>query len=504
MHLLTRRRNRKEKERWLYYSITTTVTTVNPSGNSHAYNRTMSANIDLRVYIGNNVPCPATVLVSTKTGKIIDVREGRHVRADYADYTDLASDDDRWIDVGDKYLLPGLVDAHVHLNEPGRTDWEGFWTGTRAAASGGITTVVDMPLNSIPPTTTVENLAAKRSAARNQCWTDVAFWGGVIPGNQDQLGPLVDAGVKGFKCFMIESGVDEFPCVSESDLRPAMSVLKDKETALLFHAEVDDREDHHPTPIANPGDPSVYSTFLKSRPETFEVDAISKIIDLQREFPTLRCHIVHLSAARALPIIRSAKAAGHNKLTVETCFHYLCLASDSIPDRRPEFKCCPPIRDAANREALWAALLDGTIDCVVSDHSPCVAELKNWTRVTSWGRGAASAPSGSAQSFVDGGTETQRAIGTILRWVSENTASHAGLGDRKGKIAVGYDADLVIWDPEAQYTVTKEMIQFKNKVTPYEGLVLLGRVEQTILRGSPIYDGISDTFFNVEPSGALL
>jgi allantoinase len=282
-----------------------------------------------------------------------------------------------------------------------------------------------------------------------------------------------------------------------------MSVLKDKETALLFHAEVDDREDH-PTPIANPGDPTVYSTFLKSRPESFEVDAIWQIINLQKEFPTLRCHIVHLSAARALPIIRSAKAAGH-KLTVETCFHYLCLASDSIPDRHPEFKCCPPIRDAGNREVLWAALLDGTIDCVVSDHSPCVAELKKLDQgdiMGAWG-GISTLGFGLSLLWMEG-RKRNVPIGTILRWVSENTASHAGLGDRKGKIAVGYDADLVIWDPEAQHTVTKETIQFKNKVTPYEGLVLLGRVEQTILRGRPTYDGISDTFFNLEPSGALL
>jgi len=220
----------------------------------------------------------------------------------------------------------------------------------------------------------------------------------------------------------------------------------------LFHAEVDDREDH-PTPIANPGDPTVYSTFLKSRPESFEVDAIWQIINLQKEFPTLRCHIVHLSAARALPIIRSAKAAGH-KLTVETCFHYLCLASDSIPNGLPEFKCCPPIRDAGNREVLWAALLDGTIDCVVSDHSPCVAELKKLDQgdiMGAWG-GISTLGFGLSLLWMEG-RKRNVPIGTILRWVSENTASHAGLGDRKGKIAVGYDADLVIWDPEAQHTV---------------------------------------------------
>jgi allantoinase len=224
---------------------------------------------------------------------------------------------------------------------------------------------------------------------------------------------------------------------------------QDKESVLLFHAEVDD----HPTPIANSEDPTVYSTFLNSRPERFEVDAISQIIDLQKEFPTLRCHIVHLSAARALPIIRSAKAAGH-KLTVETCFHYLCLASDSIPDGRPEFKCCPPIRDAANREALWAALLDGTIDCVVSDHSPCVAELKKLDQgdiMGAWG-GISTLGFGLSLLCMEG-RKRNVPIGTILRWISENTASHAGLGDRKGKIAVGYDADLIIWDPDVQYTV---------------------------------------------------
>ncbi|KAH9965112.1 allantoinase [Lactifluus volemus] len=461
----------------------------------------MNVNVDIRAYTGDNVllpgnqaPCPATILISTKMGKIIAIHEERHVHADYPDIPV-----DCWIDTGDRYLLPGLIDAHVHLNEPGRTDWEGFWTGTRAAASGGITTVVDMPLNSIPPTTTVENLAEKRRAALGQCWTDVAFWGGVIPGNQDQLSPLVDAGVRGFKCFMIESGVEEFPCVSESDLRPAMSALKDTGSVLLFHAEVDD----HPSSTGTE-DPTLYSAFLNSRPETFEVEAISRIVDLQKDFPTLRCHIVHLSAVHALPIIRSAKAAGH-KLTVETCFHYLCLASGAIPDGRPEFKCCPPIRSEANREALWDALLDGTIDCVVSDHSPCVAELKKLGEgdvMAAWG-GISTLGFGLSLLWTEG-RKRNVPIGTIVRWMSEKSANHAGLGKRKGKIAVGYDADFIIWDPDVQYTVTKEALHFKNKLTPYEGLVLSGRVEQTILRGNPIYNGISGAFKDLDPSGILL
>ena len=244
-----------------------------------------------------------------------------------------------------------------------------------------------------------------------------------------------------------------------------VDTAQDKETTLLFHAEVDDR-DGQPTPTISSDDSTVYSTFLGSRPERFEVDAISRIINLQKEFPTLRCHIVHLSAAQALPIIRSAKAAGH-KLTVETCFHYLCLASDSIPDGRPEFKCCPPIRDATNREALWAALLDGTIDCVVSDHSPCVAELKNLDQGDIMGAWGGISTLGFGLSLL--WTEARKRdvpIGTILRWVSENTANHAGLGDTKGKIAVGYDADLVIWDPDTQYIVSAASASDFSKAMP--------------------------------------
>ncbi|EIM92253.1 allantoinase [Stereum hirsutum FP-91666 SS1] len=444
---------------------------------------------------GHDSPQAATIEVSPELGKITAVHLERRERDTYPSVA--AS----WIDAGDKFILPGLVDPHVHLNEPGRTDWEGFWTGTRAAASGGVTTVVDMPLNSIPPTTTVENLESKRTAAHGQCWTDVAFWGGVIPGNQTHLKPLVDAGVKGFKCFMIESGVEEFPCVTEADLKPAMEALQDTNSVLLFHAEFDDS----PTvQDCEPSDPTLYSTFLDSRPQSFETDAITRITNLQRAYPSLRCHIVHLSAAQALPIVRAAKASGIN-LTVETCFHYLCLSADSIPHGRPEFKCCPPIRDETNREALWAALKDGTIDFVVSDHSPCVAELKKVDEgdiMGAWG-GISTLGLGLSLLWTEG-KKRGISIGKILEWTSSKTAEHAALSGRKAKLEVGYDADFVIWDPEAQYMVTRESLNFKNKLTPYEGMMLSGRVDKTYLRGNLVYDRNAEGFEGLKPTGKLL
>ncbi|VDB85289.1 unnamed protein product [Peniophora sp. CBMAI 1063] len=457
---------------------------------------------DLRVFTGDNVllssssePGPATIEASVSTGRITAIHHERRRQDAYPEGTE-------YLDAGDLYVLPGLVDAHVHLNEPGRTDWEGFWTGTRAAASGGVTTVVDMPLNSIPPTTTVANLQEKRAAAKGQCWTDVAFWGGVIPGNQDHLAPLVKEGVKGFKCFMIESGVDEFPCVSEEDLIPAMKALEPTGSVLLFHAEFDDPSHKHPQTASN-SDPTLYDTFLDSRPPGMEVDAISRIIALQKQFPSLRCHIVHLSAAAALPIIRSAKAAGA-KLTVETCFHYLCLEASAIPAGRPEFKCCPPIRDEANRSALWDALADGTIDCVVSDHSPCVAELKKLDDgdiMSAWG-GISTLGLGLSLLWTEA-SKRGFSIRKVLGWTSGRTATHGGVSERKGKLAVGYDADLVVWDPKAEFTVTRESLNFKNKLTPYEGRTLRGRVERTILRGQAVYNR-ADGFDGLSPIGELL
>jgi len=460
----------------------------------------MNAGTNQRIFTGDNVilpglthPQPATIVVDVATGKITDVQPRHCARHIFA----TASDSD-WVDAGSKLILPGLVDAHVHLNEPGRTDWEGFWTGTRAAASGGVTTVVDMPLNSIPPTTTVDYLDAKRRAAQEQCTIDVAFWGGVVPGNQSHLKPLVAAGVRGFKCFLIESGVEEFPCVSKDDLELAMEELKETQTVLCFHAELDGAQSD-----VSSSDPTLYSTFLASRPQQLEIDAIKLINTLHKQYPTLRLHIVHLSATDALPLIRAAKSSGL-PLTVETCFHYLVLSSTQIPHGHPEFKCCPPIREEANQEALWDALLDGTIDCVVSDHSPCVAELKKCDEgdvMGAWG-GISTLGLGLSVLWTEG-RRRGVSIGQIVDWVSVKTAKHAGLDDTKGKLAVGYDADIVVFDPDPDYEVTKASLNFKNKLSPYEGRTLKGRVEKTFLRGNLVYDSL-EGFVALKPIGKLL
>ncbi|KAG9104857.1 hypothetical protein FRC06_008087 [Ceratobasidium sp. 370] len=432
-----------------------------------------------RVYFPNSAPSPGTIEVDLDTGKITRIE---HVKVQKGDQR--FAKDAEWVDVEDRAIIPGLVDSHVHLNEPGRTEWEGFRTGTQAAASGGCTTVIEMPLNSSPPTTTVANFKVKLDAAKDQCWTDVGFWGGVIPGNADDLQPLVADGVKGFKCFLINSGIEEFPCVNEHDLELAMERLEGQPTVLLFHAELDG-------PVNDPsgGDPTDYDTFLKSRPETFETDAIKLIVKLLQKYPLLKCHIVHLSARSAIPIIRHARQVLKLPLTVETCFHYLTLVSEEVPHGKPEFKCCPPIRGAENQDRLWEALLDGTIDMVVSDHSPCVAELKKpdvgdfmeaWGGISTLGLGLSLLSTAAKRRGV--------AFECLLTWCSANTALHAGLADRKGSITVGKDADLAIWDAAAEFKVTKESLNFKNKLSPYVGLSLEGQVVQTYVRGTLVFD----------------
>ncbi|MEO8435251.1 MAG: allantoinase AllB [Pyrinomonadaceae bacterium] len=394
-------------------------------------------------------------------------------------------------------LMPGLVDTHVHINEPGRTDWEGFATATRAAAAGGVTTLVDMPLNSIPPTTTLAGLQDKLAAAQGQCHVDVGFWGGVVPGNVPQLSKLWEAGVVGFKCFLIHSGVDEFPNVAERDLRDAMPELGRLGAVLIVHAEV-------PGPINNAvvasapdqpgnslagkdGGPASYQTFLDSRPRAAEDEAVALMIRLSRE-TACRVHIVHHSSANALESLRAAKAEGL-KITAETCPHYLHFAAEDIPDGATEFKCCPPIRERENREQLWQALQAGIIDMVVSDHSPCPPELKRRAEgdfLQAWG-GISSLQLRLPVMWTEA-RERDISINELANWLCRAPAELVGLGRSKGAIAVGYDADFVTWRPEEEFPVTAGMIQHRHKLTPYDGRRLHGVVETTILRGEKVFD----------------
>ncbi|KAG0740073.1 hypothetical protein G6F62_006261 [Rhizopus arrhizus] len=423
---------------------------------------------------------PAEVLIDRETGKIVEVALGHktcEVQESQVEIIQLEED---------QVLMPGLVDAHVHLNEPGRTEWEGFETGTKAAAAGGITTVVDMPLNAIPPTTTIDNLHIKLTAAKNQCHVDVGFWGGVIPGNANQLPGLIKEGVRGFKCFLIESGVDEFPCVNEEQVRAAMDKLANTSSVLLFHAEMEGCNHDHTNPINR-----TYASYLHSRPQSLETNAIDMIIRVTKEYADqgrpVNTHIVHLSAASALPAIRAAKASGL-PLTVETCYHYLNFTSETIEDGATHYKCSPPIREAANRELLWEALLDGTIDYVVSDHSPCTAQLKNQDTGdfgTAWG-GIASVQFGLPVLWTEGrkrGVTLQK----IVNWLSHSPAKRIRMDDKKGEISVGHDGDLVIWRPDTYFEVNVNDIHFKNKLSPYIGKSFYGKVSKTILRGRTVH-----------------
>ena len=344
----------------------------------------------------------------------------------------------------------------MHLNQPGRTAWEGFATGTSAAVAGGVTTLIDMPLNSIPPTTTVANLAEKRAAATEtgvSC--DVGFWGGIIPGNAGDLVPLLDAGVKGFKCFLINSGVDEFPHVTEDDLVTACDALKGTDALVMFHAEFESTPHAHDPPASANKDE--YSTFLASRPQTLETDALTLILRLCRRYPSLRFHIVHLSASDALPAIRAARAGTDGgepvkNLTVETCFHYLVLRAEDIPANATQFKCCPPIRDEKNRVAILEAVLDGTIDYVVSDHSPCTPELKKGDFMSAWG-GVSGLGLGLPLLYTEVGGRVP--LPRIIRWLAGVQAAQCRIAERKGAIVAGADADFVVFDPQANVTITQ-------------------------------------------------
>ncbi|GAA3177250.1 allantoinase AllB [Blastococcus jejuensis] len=376
----------------------------------------------------------------------------------------------------DEVLLPGLVDSHVHVNEPGRTEWEGFATATRAAVAGGVTTIVDMPLNSIPPTTTVDALHVKREVAKGQVSADVAFWGGAVPGNVDQLRPLHEAGVVGFKCFLLDSGVPEFPPLDDAGLRAALTELATFDGLLIAHAEDAGVIAAAPAPHG----PS-YAGFLASRPGAAEESAIARLIEAARDTGA-RVHVVHLADAGALPMLRAARAEGV-PITVETCPHYLTFAAEEVPDGATSYKCCPPIREEAHREALWAALVNGDIDLVVSDHSPCTPDLKlldegDFGRA--WG-GIASLQ--VALPVVWSGARARGIpLADVVRWMAEAPARLSGL-PAKGAIAPGRDADLVAFAPEERWTVGE--LRHRNPVTPYAGRSLRGVVRRTWLRGEP-------------------
>jgi len=377
----------------------------------------------------------------------------------------------------DEVLLPGLVDTHVHVNEPGRTEWEGFASATRAAAAGGVTTLLDMPLNSVPPTTTPENLELKRRAARHQSAVDVGFWGGAVPGNLGSLRPLHDAGVFGFKAFLAPSGVDEFGHLDPAQLDAALDELAAFDGLLLVHAE--DPEVLHAH--ENAGGPG-YADYVASRPDEAEVAAIARVIAGLRRTGG-RAHILHLSSAAPLDEIRAARAEGL-RLTVETCPHYLTLAAEGIPDGGTQFKCAPPIRSEANRDALWAALRAGDIDLVVSDHSPATAELKlagDGDFARAWG-GIAGLQLGLAAVW----TEAARRgvpLEEVVGWMSGAPAAFAGLR-RKGGIVVDRDADLVVFAPDERFTVHAPELLHKNPVSAYDGLEFRGVVRRTLLRGA--------------------
>jgi allantoinase len=378
-------------------------------------------------------------------------------------------------------LLPGLVDTHVHVNEPGRTEWEGFATATRAAAAGGVTTIVDMPLNSIPPTTSVDALRIKQDCAREQAHVDVGFWGGAIPGNLADLAPLHAAGVFGFKCFLLDSGVPEFPPLDPDGFKAAMAETARLGELLIVHAE--DAELVHPA--AGRG----YAGFVASRPHEAEDRAIARVLDAARATRG-RAHVLHLSSADALDELRAARDDGVD-LTVETCPHYLTLDAAAIPDGATQFKCCPPIRDAANQDRLWAALAAGDIDMIVSDHSPCTADLKRLDEGdfgTAWG-GIASVQLGLPAIWTAARGRGHTLV-DVVRWMATAPADRVGLPG-KGRIEVGADADLCVFDPDAEFVVDPRALRHKNPITPYAGRRLTGVVRATWLHGAPIEDGES-------------
>ncbi len=394
------------------------------------------------------------------------------------------------INLGEKVLFPGVIDTHVHINEPGRTDWEGFETATRAALAGGITTLVDMPLNASPVTTTVAAFEEKLSSVNNKLHTNCGFWGGIIPGNESEIEGLIKKGVLGFKAFLTHSGIDEFPNVTESDLRLAMPAIAKHHLPLLVHCELTNG-DNKP---AN-GDPRSYQNYLKSRPEFWEDEAISMMIHLCREF-NCRVHVVHLSSSSSINQIKQAKDDGL-PLTVETGQHYLYFNAEDIGDGQTQYKCAPPIRERTNNEMLWKALREGIIDFVATDHSPAPPELKQLQTgdfMKAWG-GIASLQFALPVLWTLA-KNNNASLNDLALWLCEKPAILAGLQNNKGKIEKGFDADLVVLDEEKKFMVTEKIIHHKHKITPYLNHELSGVVEQTFLAGVKVFDHGSFTQLN--------
>jgi allantoinase len=393
------------------------------------------------------------------------------------------------LDFGDASILPGLIDSHVHINEPGRAEWEGFETATRAAAAGGFTCLMDMPLNCLPATTSGAALEAKRKAAANRCWVDWAAWGGVVSDNQPDIAALATSGVRGFKCFLVHPGIDGFTMVTESQLREALPHVAGASLPLLVHAELPGPIDTATNRLAN-DDWTSYPTYLQSRPPEAELEALTLLLSLCREYK-FRLHIVHLSADEALPMLRAARQEGL-PVSVETCPHYLHFCAEAIPNRATQFKCAPPIRNRENREHLWSALKEGTIDLIATDHSPCPPEMKRFAEgnfQTAWG-----GIPGLSLALPVIHTEACRrgfSLRDIARWMAEAPAKLAGCEQRKGKIAPGYDADLVIFDETREFIVTADRLHHRHLFSPYLGEQLRGEVSATYVRGQLVFEGNS-------------
>lgn len=493
---------------------------------------------------------PGTIIYDVDSGKILDIICGKVASRNHL--AGLGWEVDTYEIVSPYLIMPGLVDSHVHLNEPGRTEWEGFETGTKAAVSGGVTTVIDMPLNAIPPTVNVENFKLKLAAAEGQLWCDVGFWGGLVPDNLKDLKPLIDAGVRGFKGFLIDSGVDEFPAIDKKYIQEALDLLQGEKTMIMFHAELQATEPGHEHSIVDYNgdiiadesdnalsrvkslsavepkygqvseliqhhnihpddaeitpleaakveisddslanvDPRAYKNFLLSRPDHFETNAIALVIHCLEKavqkygianIPLL--HIVHLASMEAVPILQNAKEKGY-PITAETCFHYLSLAAENIPESKTFYKCCPPIRSEENRQRLWKALREGILTSVVSDHSPCTPELKNLAKgdfFSAWG-GIASVGLGLPLLYTHGAS-----IQEIISWCCENTSKQVGLDHMKGYLKPGYDADFVVFDMYSTQTISNEKVFFKNKLTAYDGTNLKGIVKYTYVRGNLMF-----------------